>query len=220
MWMEFLQIFVRGNPMQKVADDFKEMYQTAHQMAKLVEPHIFDHTLPIDQRSHIYKLDVRVNKLERSIRKGVVAHLSLGRSDVPYGLLMMSLVKDVERIGDYSKSLIELKDVGFELEEGSARRNEACELHATIVPLFDQTLTALQESDADVARLVMNTHEGIKERTDQLLAAAVKGGGQGTGAMLYPLALRFLRRVSAHLSNIASSVGNPVDQISSDATSK
>jgi Na+/phosphate symporter len=164
--------------------------------------------------------DDAINTGERLVRRMIVQHLTMNPSqDLPTSLALLSIIHDVERIGDYSKSLIELKDVGFELEEGSAHRNEACELHATIVPLFDQTLTALRESDADVARLVMNTHEEIKERTDQLLAAAVKGGGQGTGAMLYPLALRFLRRVSAHLSNIASSVGNPVDQISSDATS-
>ena len=160
-----------------------------------------------------------INTGERLVRRMIVQHLTMNPSqDLPTSLALLSIIHDVERIGDYSKSLIELQDVGFELEEGSAHRNEARELHATIVPLFDQTLTALRESDADVARLVMNTHEEIKERTDQLLAAAVKGGGQGTGAMLYPLALRFLRRVSAHLSNIASSVGNPVDQISSDAT--
>ena len=163
--------------------------------------------------------DDAINTGERLVRRMIVQHLTMNPSqDLPTSLALLSIIHDVERIGDYSKSLIELQDVGFELEEGSTYKNEACQLHATIVPLFDQTLTALRESDADIARSVMNAHEGIKERTDQLLAAAVKGGGQGTGVMLYPLALRFLRRVSAHLSNIASSVANPVDQISSDAT--
>ncbi|MCH8936264.1 MAG: PhoU domain-containing protein, partial [Gemmatimonadetes bacterium] len=66
-----------------------------------------------EERTQIYKQDVKVNKLERKIRKQVIAHLSIAgnSADVPYSLLLMSLVKDVERIGDYAKNLAETLDV-------------------------------------------------------------------------------------------------------------
>ncbi len=213
MWMEFLQIFVRGNPMQKVADDFKEMYQTAHQMAKLVEPHIFDHTLPIDQRSHIYKLDVRVNKLERSIRKGVVAHLSLGRSDVPYGLLMMSLVKDVERIGDYVKNISEVAQLGgSQVPEGDIR-TELAELVQNAMILFEQTPDILTSQDRDQAHELVQMGRTSGKRCDKLLVALAKSdfdAGQTTATVLLT---RFYKRLGGHLVNILSSVIMPLHKV-------
>ena len=165
--------------------------------------------------------DAEINSGERLVRRMILQHLTMNPSqDLPASLALLSIIHDVERIGDYAKSLIELHETGFELPEGSAYRDQVCQLHALIVPLFDRTISALRESDAEEARSVMNTHEQIKGRTDQLLEAAVKGGEQGTGAMLYPLALRYLRRTSAHLSNIASSVANPVDQIAGDASAE
>ena len=64
-------------------------------------------------RTDLYEHDVQLNRIERTIRKQVVAHLSMpgNRLDVPYALLLTSLVKDVERIGDYAKHLSEIVDI-------------------------------------------------------------------------------------------------------------
>ena len=87
-----------------------------------------------------------------------------------------------------------------------------------IRPLFSKTCTAFVEGDADLAREVMNVHENVKKRVDELTASASEAIQKGDMTPLFPLAVRFLRRVSAHLSNVASSVVNPLDQIGSKAT--
>ena len=63
--------------------------------------------------ARIRQRDVEVNALQRTIRRQVVAHLSFqnSRGDVPYSLLLVSLVKDVERLGDYAKNLSEVRSV-------------------------------------------------------------------------------------------------------------
>ncbi len=62
----------------------------------------------------------------------------------------------------------------------------------------------------------MSEHWWIARRTDEILATLI--GHDDTGlpckeAVTTALYVRFLKRVSAHLMNIASSVVNPFDRI-------
>ena len=60
---------------------------------------------------------------------------------------------------------------------------------------------------------MMSRHRGIKERTDALLEKVVGEDSSGYGAVL-AVASRYLRRISAHASNVASSIVNPLDLVS------
>jgi phosphate transport system protein len=60
-------------------------------------------------RREIKATDQRVNEGEREIRRDLVVHASVvGAIDTPAILVYMSIVKDIERIGDYGKNLRDL----------------------------------------------------------------------------------------------------------------
>ena len=101
---------LRGEPpLQQVSSDFTRMLQLVQRMLLEASEVFWGRPQTPEQRTELYSSDIEVNELERAIRKRIVAHLSgSSRFDVPYGLLMMSLVKDVERLGDYAKNLSEL----------------------------------------------------------------------------------------------------------------
>ena len=63
-----------------------------------------------DKQEMLYDRDIRINKLERRIRRRVVSHLSVRgtTAEVPSALIFMNVVKDAERIGDYIKNLHEV----------------------------------------------------------------------------------------------------------------
>ena len=113
MLSELLSIFRADNPLHAMSTSFKEMLQLTCDMTLSAGGICFGEKTLAEDRTRIYQDDVQVNKLEREIRKKVVAHLSIqgNRSDVPYSLLLMSLVKDVERLGDYAKNLAEVIDI-------------------------------------------------------------------------------------------------------------
>ena len=67
------------------------------------------------------------------------------------------------------------------------------------------------------AREVMEKHLEVKKRTDDLLKAAMEDEDAGRDAVLFTLTSRYLRRVSGHLSNVSSSVVNPLDQLAARA---
>ena len=93
MLRELLSIFRPGNPLIQMAAEFARMIELTCDMTVKAGHVYFGESIPPEERTRIYKTDVKVNKLERRIRKRVVAHLSThsNRHDLPYCLALMSL---------------------------------------------------------------------------------------------------------------------------------
>ena len=50
-----------------------------------------------------------INAYEREVRRKVFTHLAVtGERDLHAGLVLVSVVIDIERIGDYTKNIVEL----------------------------------------------------------------------------------------------------------------
>ena len=166
------------------------------------------------QAADLSRDDESINVGERMVRRLIFQHLMVNpQRDLPASLALLSIVHDVERLGDYAKSLAELNQWD-ELRRPGSRYGEACrELHGMIAPLFALASQAVRDSDADAARSLMQRHTEVKLRTDEMVTSAMADTGANRDTVLYSLAARYLRRVSAHLSNVASSVVNPLDQL-------
>ena len=69
---------------------------------------------------NIFDEEKKVDKIERAIRKKVLTHLSLSSTaDTPGGIILIGIVIDLERIGDYTTNIAELSQAVFQkLEVG------------------------------------------------------------------------------------------------------
>ncbi|MDP6038779.1 MAG: hypothetical protein QGG64_09530, partial [Candidatus Latescibacteria bacterium] len=160
------------------------------------------------------KADKDINLGERLVRRLVIEHLTLNpQQDLPASLALISIIHDVERIGDYTKSLEELSNLRPPIMPNGSYADMCRDIQADITPLFEMTLVALRESDVDTAKTVMQNHRAIKKQTDDLLQTAMKDENIQKDTLFYSVGSRFLRRISAHLSNIASSIPNAFDQL-------
>ena len=64
---------------------------------------------PAAVREEVFETDQRINKNEQALRRELIVHASVrGTTAFPTSLLLMSLVKDAERIGDYAKNILDL----------------------------------------------------------------------------------------------------------------
>ena len=57
----------------------------------------------------IFAMDKKINEFERDVRRKVMTHLAIGgKEDIGSGLILVSVVIDIERIGDYTKNIYDL----------------------------------------------------------------------------------------------------------------
>jgi len=213
MWLELLSIFRQGDPMETLASEFRDMLRLLQQMSDIVNKHVFDQKLSLDERSRVYKLDVQVNKLERSIRKRVVSHVTLSRDHVPYCLLLMTLVKDAERIGDYWKNISEVSTLGAgQIPEGELK-TELSEIIALAMVLMSDLVPILDASDRERAEELLQTSRQTGKRCDQLLVELAKSEFSAAETTAMVLLTRFHKRIIGHSFNILSSVVMPLHKV-------
>jgi phosphate transport system protein len=213
MWMQLLDIFRSTEPIKVVADEFMEMLKITHQMGQIVYPHIYDYSLTLEQRKHVLNLDVKVNKLERSVRKRIVSHLSLNRTHVPYCVVLLGLVKDAERLGDYVKNISEVSDLGGSEVPKGPLRDELEDLVNVAFQLFHETPRVLSDQSRDRAAELLVIQRNSAKRSDKLLVELAKSDLNAAQATSMVLLCRFHKRLSSHLSNILSSVVMPVHKV-------
>ncbi|MDH5589517.1 MAG: hypothetical protein OEZ65_06910 [Gemmatimonadota bacterium] len=214
MWKDILSLFKGGGLCEEAYQEALLMLQESHGMYR-------DAVAALHREGglaeDIYERDRQINKYERSVRRKIVTHLSVStKPDINMGLVLTAIVVDIERIGDYTKNIVELAvglDEPFDaLELGDDVRT----VEETVGRMFDNVTLALKESDEARARTVMEDHSRVAALTEEdvlkLRQSKVLSGRSGH-AVTVALYLRFLKRVSAHIKNVATSVVNPYHRI-------
>jgi len=107
-----LSSFWKGKDfLSEVFGEFKTMLDDSEVMFKTVCDRILENTDGPELKQRVYDIDQKVNLLQRNIRRRIVEHLSLQPTvDVTACLVLMSVVKDAERLGDYCKNLYEVSE--------------------------------------------------------------------------------------------------------------
>ena len=164
----------------------------------------------------LYEHDRRINQIELTIREQVITHLSVGNeADLGACLILMSVVKDAERIGDYCKNIFEVGR--FYQHDYTCRtfREPLEDIRTSLVPLFEHVEKAFLEADRPLARHVLDAAGSLTRSCDLLVRQLLSTGTELSAdeAVAYVLLARFYKRVTAHLGNIASSVVSPVPLI-------
>jgi phosphate uptake regulator len=162
----------------------------------------------------IYRSDIEINKRERQIRKEIVAHLTISPGEeVPACLVLMSIVKDAERIGDFCKNLFESAVYMGQPISEITHAETIAEFERYVVDQFDATIKAFKDEDETLATEIMQDEVRMNKRFDAFFEELANSDVPTREAVCTTLIVRCLKRIQAHLSNIASSVVLPVHQI-------
>jgi Na+/phosphate symporter len=190
--------------------DLSSMLQQGAKMFDLALASLLDNA---DLTADLDELDDVVDEGERMIRRTVLEHLSVSpNKQLVASLILVSIVQDAERIGDFARGLGELVDLAKSPRSGPF----AAELRAIaqrLRPQFETCEKAFRDDDSARARDCVNEHTRIKADLDAFTARVADSDLTADMAVVYGGAARILRRISAHLSNICSSVSQPYDRL-------
>jgi len=207
--------FLKGKDfLQQVVKEFKNMLDETECMYKMVCKKLLSNVEETDLKSKIYGIDKNVNRLQKDIRKSIVKHLSLRPTlDVTACLLLMSVVKDAERLGDYAKNLYEVSEFLEEPIDRPLFSQYFNDLDKEILRLFGKTKETIVEADEGKAMLFYDCEYKIAKRCDNIIREVAKSSLSVNNAVCFSLIARYFKRLTAHLSNIATSVILPLSDL-------
>ena len=151
------------------------------------------------------------------VRRKVHKYLAVtGGLNIIPGLILTSIVIDIERIGDYTKNITDLAVAHPSRLSGGNFEEDFQKIEQTVADIFHKLIPILNTSDkAAASRLINDTHWVLK-RCDEIVDSVIKEEDKGYSskdAATRVLYIRHLKRIAAHLHNIASSVVNPFEHI-------
>ncbi|MEE9229091.1 MAG: PhoU domain-containing protein [Acidobacteriota bacterium] len=216
MWRDIFRLLSKDNLQKQALEECHEMLDICNQMVSASVESLRqrdDDSVDIP----IYAMDKKLNAFERDVRRKVMTHLSLGHTeDISSGLVLVSVVIDLERIGDYSKNIYDLARRHPTRLHGGDVEEQLAAIEAEVLKHFEGTVETFKSGDVDEARRLMKaykrdiSHE-VSEFEKAIVSAKVELPSAAAAACV--LYARFLKRISAHSRNLVSSLVNPFDRI-------
>ena len=163
---------------------------------------------------YFYDKDIEVNNHEKEIRRLLFEHLSFkSRRDISGSLVLMSLIKDAERIGDYSKNIFEagilcqctIKDIKF--------YERLIPTQKKIADNFPVLTKAFKNSDEKLVNEILRKYTPIKRDCDKILHELFEQEVSANEAVVTAMLSRYFKRINSHISNIASGIIYPLNEI-------
>ena len=215
MFKELIAALRRRPLLDQMLSEMQEMLDAAVEMYRPIAE-VFTGKRELTDETHdmVYATDRRINHLQRKIRKQLVEHLVVSDgTDVPISLVLMSVTKDAERVGDMCKDIFEMADaLGGPLREGHYGRRFTKVLTAAD-GLFDPTAEAFRTSDRELGHAAVENARRVARDCDAIIEALLEDDIPCRDAVLLTLLARYLKRLCLHLSNIATSVVMPLHRL-------
>ncbi len=206
MFGEVWKFWKKETLIDKAEEEVERMLVVAKDMFKIAMAVFLDNE---QSRANLYKMDRGLNEIQMDVRRKILEHLSINPAmDITASLILITIVVDIERLGDYSKNVLDLsRDSDVKLEGGYF--DEIRALRDEIEPLFDQTRKVIKEMKKESGKEEMQKCTNIAKRCDKLLDKLLDDNYEPRKAILATLVLRYMKRIASHLKNVASSVVNP-----------
>ena len=217
MLKEFFNLLKSDSLFEQALNDCHEMLEIVREMFNsstnsLRSPKTEENPL------NIYEMDKKINHFERDVRRKIMTHLTVNpQQDLSSGLVLVSVVIDIERMGDYTKNIYDLA-VKYPEKLSTGKYEDAIsKMENDAKEYLNQTIDAFKNQDIELGRKLMEEYKtDISAVSNEIVNEVVASrdselsAGQASALCLY---IRYLKRISAHSRNLVSSIVNPFERI-------
>ena len=149
----------------------------------------------------------------------MVTHFGVSQNmeNLPSGLVLLNIVVDVERLGDYTKNILDLA-----IHYPDPLVSEECldslkEIEDDIQSRFAKTIDAIEQQDEKLAKKLLKSYrKSFSSISDKIVNDGISGQQEYKDqkeAASVTLYARYLKRVGGHLKNITTTMLNPYEEI-------
>lgn len=214
MLKELIEVFRGVDPEQEITDSFREMLSLAHAVVIEASDVFWREEDDPEGRTRLYREDIQINQLERAIRKQLILRAAASTGAMhTRALVLMSLIKDVERMGDYAKNLAELRELHPGPLPDDPHTRELGEIRRVVEAFFGEVAAVLEKGDVERARTLNEQGRDTTKRCDSLVRSVAATDYSAAEAVVVALAARYYKRLQSHLLNLVSSVLMPLHKL-------
>jgi phosphate uptake regulator len=208
--------FFRGggqSTIEEVEATLVEMMHNARHVYDEAMGAVFGGGKSKETKRDVKKTDREINIAQQQVRRALVMHASVSPTlDIADTLAYMSVVKDVERVGDYSKNLYDLAKYGADFSTAPDLELLA-EYRDKVGQLMDDSIVVFGNRDSEAAQQLIDKADGFLDEYDSNVKAAFKSEGPASDAVARALYFRFLKRITAHVMNLMTALVAPVHRL-------
>ena len=214
MFSKLKQIFGANDLDKRITAELKDMMTGAGDLVRRAGEAFAGGRMSSEERDAFYAGDREINRMEQKVRRQVISQVTFSSPVHRTRLLaFLSFVKDVERLGDYAKNLIEAAELlppslpQPGVPEGLKR------IRGDVEAILDETYSVLDNSDEARAWSLLDQGHQVSLRCDALVESLAASSLPAAIAVPSALATRYYKRLTKHLMNLLSSVVMPLDRI-------
>ena len=199
-------------------DESREMLEFSEDMFSSAVKYL-RRGVKIKKLKKLKKEDKKINEFQKNVRKKVVTHFSVSKNidNLPNGLVLLNMVIDVERLGDYTKNILDMAIYYPEALVSEELLPELNTLENEVRLRFQKTCESIGRQDIVLAEHLLKTHqESLAIVSDNIVHNCISGKidfENNKQATVVPLYARYLKRIGSHLKNISTTMINPYEYI-------
>ncbi len=204
---------VDHSSIEEVEAKLVEMLHNARAVYDAATDAIFGGGKSKETKNTVKGTDREINVAQQEVRRALLVHASVvPGADIPLVLAYMSVVKDVERIGDYAKNLYDIARYGEDFA-ADPDHEELTSYAEAVGQLIDDAAEVFSNRNVERAESLIAKADGFLDDYDRHVKAAYQSEGPASAAVARALYFRYLKRITSHVMNLMTSLVVPVDML-------
>ena len=201
-------------PIDGVRTTIARMLEDGHDVFVTASDALFGGGKSKATKREVRATDQEINQMQADVRRSLMVHSSVNPTDLPLVLQYASIVKDAERVGDYAKNLYDLVRYGASFAD-APDENELAGYRDAVANLILEAASVFDAMDTERAQELINKADGFLSDYDAHVKAQcqVAPESNAQAAVSRALYYRFLKRTTAHVMNVLTSLVQPLDRL-------
>ncbi len=214
MFKQLMKIWSGKSLLSQMSDDFLGMLVDGRFMFQELTDRWMAGEEISSTKQKFYDVDHNINLQQQRIRRRIVEHLTVNpKSDITASLILMSVVKDAERIGDYCKNMFEAIELLVPGEGPEEDQKQLRVMREEILEMMNLAVDSFRVQDEGRARKIIEINGPLAKRCDKYVDGYMATEKPFRNIVAFALIFRYYKRIAGHLTNIATTVVLPIDQI-------
>jgi phosphate transport system protein len=209
--------FFKGSsqaPIDEIQAMLVRMLEDGHDVFVTASDALFGGGKSKATKREVRSTDKEINQLQADVRRTLMIHASVNPGDLPLVLQYASIVKDAERVGDYAKNLYDLVRYGADFAD-MPDEDELLGYRNAVATLILEAATVFEAMDTERAQQLIDKADGFLSNYDAHVKALceISPDADAPVAVSRALYYRFLKRTTAHVMNVLTSLVQPLDRL-------